>query len=109
MAENGEKRDPSSHRTPGQITRQVNGYNARPKQVKKRTKNNQARKKLGLKVGDPRDADHKKPLRSGGSNAKSNLRAVHRSKNRAWRAEKKSENYQSPSAKRSKGPRRPSK
>ena len=100
MAENGEKRDPSSHRTPGQITRQVKGYNARPKQTKKRAKNNAARKKLGLKVGDPRDADHKKPLRSGGSNARSNLRAVHKSKNRAWRAEKKSKPYHRPGAKK---------
>lgn len=96
MAEKGEKRDPSSHRTPGQITRQVKGYNARPANVKKRSKNNAARKKLGLKVGDPRDADHKKPLRSGGSNAKGNLRAVHKSKNRAWRAEKNSKAYQNP-------------
>ena len=89
MAEGGEKRDPSSHRTPGQITRQIKGYNATPKATKKRSNNNKARKKLGLKVGDPRDADHIKPQRSGGSNAKSNLRAVHQSKNRAWRSEGK--------------------
>lgn len=89
MAEKGEKRDPKSHRTPTQIRRQVKGYNARPENVKKRSKNNEARKKLGLKKGDPRDAHHVKPQRSGGSNAKSNLRAVHKSKNRAWRSERK--------------------
>jgi hypothetical protein len=100
MAENGEKRDPSSHRTPGQIKRQVNGYNKTPEARKKRALNNKARRKLGLKVGDPRDADHKKPLRSGGSNAKSNLRAVHKSKNRAWRAEKTSKPYHRPGAKK---------
>lgn len=88
MAERGEKRDPSSHRTPTQIRRQVRGYNAQPDKVKKRSTNNKARRKLGLKVGDPRDAHHVKPLRSGGSNSRSNLKAVHRSKNRAWRSEK---------------------
>ena len=88
MAENGEKRDPKSHRTPGQIKRQVNGYNAKPEMVKKRTMNNQARRKLekeGLvRKGDGKDVDHKKPLRSGGSNARSNLRAIPKSQNRAW-------------------------
>lgn len=89
MAENGEKRDPSSHRTPTQIRRQVKGYNARPENVKKRVMNNAAReqlKKEGLvKKGDGKDVDHKKPLRSGGSNARSNLRVMSQSKNRAWR------------------------
>lgn len=90
MAEKGEKRDPSSHRTPTQIRRQVEGYNARPENVKKRSMNNQARAQLmkeGLvKKGDGKDVDHKKPLRSGGSNDRSNLRAVAQSKNRAWRS-----------------------
>jgi hypothetical protein len=88
MAENGEKRDPKSHRTPGQIKRQVNGYNARPEMVKKRTMNNQARSKLAkeglVKKGDGKDVDHKKPLRAGGSNSRSNLRVIPKSQNRAW-------------------------
>lgn len=107
MAENGEKRDPTSHRTPGQVTRKVRGYNSRPENIKKRAANNAARKKLGLKVGDPRDAHHVKPQRSGGSNAKGNLKAVHRSKNRAWEAEsktpkstRKSKPYRRPGAKK---------
>ena len=37
---------------------------------------NKARKEAGLKVGDPREADHKKPLSEGGSNSKSNVRVV---------------------------------
>ena len=37
---------------------------------------NKARREAGLKVGDPREADHKKPLSEGGSNAKSNVRIV---------------------------------
>ena len=37
---------------------------------------NKARREAGLKVGDPREADHKKPLSEGGSNSKSNIRVV---------------------------------
>ena len=48
----------------------------KPSRVKDRAKRNSARKKVGLKVGDPRQVDHKKPLTSGGSNSKGNLRAV---------------------------------
>jgi len=90
MAENGEKRDPKSHRTPTQIRRQVDGYNARPENVKKRSMNNAARAKLAaegkVKKGDGKDVDHKKPLRSGGGNARSNLRVMSQSQNRAWRS-----------------------
>lgn len=89
MAENGERRDPKSHRTPGQIRRQVKGYDARPENVKKRTKTNAARRQMEkegkVKKGDGKDVDHIKPLRSGGSNARSNLRAISKSKNRGWR------------------------
>lgn len=42
--------------------------------LKDRAERNAARKKAGLKVGDPREADHKKPLSEGGSNSKSNIR-----------------------------------
>jgi hypothetical protein len=35
-----------------------------------------ARTKMKLKDGDPRQVDHKKPLSSGGSNKKSNLRVT---------------------------------
>lgn len=89
MAENGERRDPKSHRTPGQIKRKNSGYDARPENVAKRTKNNQARSMLEkegkVRKGDGKDVDHKKPLRSGGSNARSNLRVQDASKNRGWR------------------------
>lgn len=93
MAENGEKRDPSSHRTPGQIKRKNAGYDARPENVKKRANNNAARAMLmkegKVKKGDGKDVHHVKPQRSGGSNDRSNLRARDASKNRAWRSEKK--------------------
>lgn len=89
MAENGEKRDPKSHRTPGQIKRKNAGYDARPENVAKRVKNNQARAMLEkegrVRKGDGKDVDHKRPLRSGGSNARSNLRVQSASTNRGWR------------------------
>ena len=57
-------------------------YHGKPEQIKNRSKRNQARRKMGLKKGDPREVDHKKPLSKGGSNSKSNLRIVSRKTNR---------------------------
>lgn len=44
--------------------------------VSDRSARNKARSEAGLKVGDPRQADHKKELVSGGSKDKSNVRVV---------------------------------
>ena len=92
MAEDGERRSPTSHRTPTQIRRQVAGYNHRPEQIRKRVQRDKARRLLmkeGLvKKYDGKDVNHKKPIRSGGGNERSNLSVQPRSKNRAW--EKKS-------------------
>lgn len=41
-----------------------------------RAARNRARRKLGLKVGDPRHVDHKTPISKGGGNGRRNLRAV---------------------------------
>lgn len=57
-------------------------YHAKPKQRANRSKRNGARRKLGLAVGNPKEADHKKSLKAGGSNGRSNLRAVSRTTNR---------------------------
>lgn len=57
-------------------------YHGKPAQIKNRAKRNKARKTMGLKKGDKREVDHKKPLSKGGSNKKSNLRVVSRSTNR---------------------------
>ena len=85
-------RDPSSHRTPEQIKKQARGYNATPEMKKKRAMNNAARSELAkeglVRKGDNKDVDHKKMLKDGGSNARSNLRAVPQSENRAWRSKK---------------------
>lgn len=62
-------------------------YNAKPEQKKKRAMRNKARRQAikegKVKKGDGKDIDHKKPLRSGGSNAKSNQRVRSKSANRA--------------------------
>lgn len=58
-------------------------YHGTPKQKRNRAKRNRARRELGLKVGDSREVDHKKPLSRGGSNGRSNLRIVSRRTNRS--------------------------
>jgi hypothetical protein len=44
-------------------------YHGKPEQITARSQRNQARAKLGLAVGDPRECDHKNPMSKGGSNA----------------------------------------
>ena len=44
--------------------------------AKDRAKRNKALSQACLKVGDTREADHKKPLTEGGSNSKKNVRVV---------------------------------
>lgn len=51
-------------------------HKSKPNRVKDRAKRNAARKMAGLSVGDSRQVDHKRPLSSGGSNSKKNLRVV---------------------------------
>lgn len=51
------------------------------KRGKERAMRNKARRESGLKVGDPREADHKKPLAEGGSNKKSNVQIISREAN----------------------------
>lgn len=46
------------------------------KRLKDRAARNKARREAGLKKGDPREADHIKPLSEGGSNSKKNVRVV---------------------------------
>jgi len=77
-------RDPSSHRTPAQVRKQVEGYNRRPEMIRRRGEQNKARAMLGLKVGDPRDAGHKRPLDKGGKTTKANIEPQSRNKNRGW-------------------------
>ena len=57
-------------------------YHPKPAQRKARAERNKARRIMGLKVGDPREVDHKVPLSKGGSNSKRTLRVVSRTTNR---------------------------
>lgn len=83
------KRDPSSHRTPEQIRKMNREYDSQPHKIKQRVMNKQARRQLekeGLvRKGDGKDVDHIRPVRSGGTNARKNLRAIPASRNRGWR------------------------
>lgn len=82
------KRDPSSHRTPEQIHTMDAGYNATPSNIHKREMRNQARATVRKEVGDAaikgKDVDHIKPVRSGGSNDRKNLRVRSVHANRGW-------------------------
>ena len=57
-------------------------YHKKPEQKKNRAARNKARREVGLKKGDPREADHKKPLSKGGTNSLDNVRIVARATNR---------------------------
>lgn len=52
--------------------------------VKDRAARNAARKEIGLKVGDPRDAGHKKALSKGGTNSLKNIVAQAASNNQSF-------------------------
>lgn len=68
--------------------REYEEYHADEKQKKNRAKRNAARRELEkegvVRKGDGKDVDHKRPLSKGGSNHRSNLRAVDKSKNRSF-------------------------
>lgn len=57
-------------------------YQGKPEQIHNRALRNKARREMGLKVGDPREVDHKVPLSKGGSNLKRNLEVTSRTENR---------------------------
>lgn len=70
-------------------------YHSKPEQKKNRADRNAARRLLedeGLvHKGDGKDVDHKKPLDKGGSNDRSNLRVMSKSKNRGFRRDSKNQ------------------
>lgn len=85
MATEG-KRSPTSHRTPAQIRAHGKGYQATPKQRKNRALRNAARRTMtkthGKAAVKGKDVGHKRSLKKGGSNAKSNLKIQSRKSNR---------------------------
>lgn len=86
MAEKGEKRSPTAHRTPSQIKRHGRTYQATTEQKRNRATRARARYELEkegkVHKGDGKDVAHKRPLSKGGSNAKSNLSVQSPKKNR---------------------------
>lgn len=64
-------------------------FHGTPAQIKARAERNAARDKMGLKVGDKREVDHKNPLSKGGSNSTRNLRVVSQHTNRTKAAKRK--------------------
>lgn len=62
--------------------REYDTYHAKPEQRRNRSERNKARRKMGLKIGDPREVDHVKPLSKGGGNGMGNLRITSRKANR---------------------------
>lgn len=94
MAKIPEKgRSPTAHRTKAQAVAHGRGYSARPEVKKRRAMRNAARRELmaegKVHKGDGKDVHHVKDLKDGGTNARSNLRVVSQSKNRAHGKSKK--------------------
>jgi hypothetical protein len=62
-------------------------FHGKPEEIKKRAERVKARRMLektgAVTKGDNKDVDHKKPLRSGGTTTKSNLRVRSKSANRS--------------------------
>jgi len=86
MAEGGEKRSPTAHRTPTQIRREARTYNHRPEQIRNRSERNHVRRELEKKgrvhKGDGMEVDHRRPLIKGGSNSLKNTQVLTRRANR---------------------------
>jgi hypothetical protein len=66
---------------------EYDNYQGQPEQIKKRAERVKARRMMektgAVTKGDGKDVDHKKPLRSGGTTTKSNLRVRSKSANRS--------------------------
>lgn len=77
-----------TNRTKAEQDKHYAEYHSRPDQVAKRSQRNKARRLMEKKVGAAalkgKDVDHKTPIRSGGTNAPSNLRVSSVAKNRGW-------------------------
>ena len=62
--------------------REYDTYHAKPEQRRNRSERNKARRRMGLKIGDPREVDHVRPLSKGGGSGMGNLRITSREANR---------------------------
>lgn len=82
----GKNKRPKSNKATGRDYSYDTKYQNSKKQVANRVKRNAARRAMTAAKGKAalkgKDVDHKRPLKSGGSNAKSNLRVTTKKKNR---------------------------
>lgn len=67
---------------PRDYKKEYKDFHGKPEQIRRRAARNKARSLMGLKKGDGKEVDHKRPLSKGGGNGKKNLRAVSRRTNR---------------------------
>lgn len=58
-------------------------YHGKPAQIANRAARNKARSDVGLKKGDGKEVDHRKPLSKGGGSGRKNLRVTTRTANRS--------------------------
>ena len=67
--------------------KEYDNYQCQPEQIKKRAERVKARRMMektgAAKKGDGKDVDHVKPMRSGGTSTKGNLRMRSKSANRS--------------------------
>lgn len=67
--------------------KEYDNYQGQPEQIKKRAARVKARRMMeaegAVHKGDGKDVDHKKPMRSGGTTTRSNLRVRSKSANRS--------------------------
>ncbi len=67
---------------PRDYKKEYKDYHGKPSQIKNRAARNRARADKGLKKGDGKEADHKKPLSKGGGNGGGNVRVTTKTANR---------------------------
>ena len=67
---------------PRDYKKEYRTYHGKPKQIANRAARNKARADKGLKKGDGKEVDHKKPLSKGGGNSDTNTRVTTRKANR---------------------------
>lgn len=86
MAEGGQKRDPVTHRTPGQTKRHRETYQSTPEQreiSRRRKRLRYKAEKAGLvHRNDGKDLAHKKAISAGGGDSLKNVTVQSRHKNR---------------------------
>lgn len=86
MAEGGQKRDPSTHRTPEQTRRHRREYQQTPEQreiARRRANLRYKAEKAGLvKPNDGKDVSHKRAITNGGGDSLKNVSVQPASKNR---------------------------